>query len=459
MRSINPFGRSRLSLKTSDLTIDQKVWLGMDVLEGKHSGAYWDARYNLPKNTVKNWANKLRDHGVILKQGRPSRLSTKEINILHEYIDNGDYDMPTKSFNDLADDLAHERACNDLKRPLPSSYTLPRTNRRELDKKMNLSNKNAERHTLARAAAESDIRNLVSFAAANHWMTSNCNHKLYINADATQFQFGGCLKQTTKVKAYNGRNANTHPYKVLPSENENLTSFFIKYYAIISLGGYVADAIFIVADESMEKDSIDSYEVSGLGVGADPSNKGYLVFCKDRSLCGAFYEWMICERLVAFIQKIKNLRNIDLSWVTLDGESKQLDPFKSSDVLELLTDNSIEVGKPPGSLTRIWQPCDAWVFFKSIKTCLRHLNSHAANSEFNKKLSNTFIQHEVKVGLKMKPKHKEMAIEGLLDIQASMNKAITPAIIRQSFSETGMYDDSTSTYNLENDREIQSYDR
>ena len=162
---------------------------------------------------------------------------------------------------------------------------------------MNLSNKNAERHTLARAAAESDIRNLVSFAAANHWMISHCNHKLFINADATQFQVGGSLKQTMKVKAYNGR---TRPDKVLPSENENLTSYFIKYYGIISLGGYVADPIFIVADESMSKDTIDVYDISGLGIGADPANKGHLVICKDRSLCVSFYRWMINECLVGF---------------------------------------------------------------------------------------------------------------------------------------------------------------
>ena len=115
--------------------------------------------------------------------------------------------MTTKSFNDLFDDLVHQRALNDLKPPLSTSYTSPKTNRRELHVIMNLSNKNAERHSLARAAAESDIRNLVSFAAAaNHWVISHCNHKLYINADATQFQVGGSLQQTMKVKVYNERN-------------------------------------------------------------------------------------------------------------------------------------------------------------------------------------------------------------------------------------------------------------
>jgi len=109
------------------------------------------------------------------------------------------------------------------------------------------------------------------------------------------------------------------------------------------------------------------------------------------------------------INYFSKLRENELSWVTLDGEFKQLEPFSSS---------NIEEGKPPGSLTRIAQPCDAWVFFKSIKTCLRHLGSHAEKSELNKKLSTFFKQHEPKVGFSMKSKHKEMAIEGFLDIQA-----------------------------------------
>jgi len=58
-----------------------------------------------PNNTAKTWANTMKDHGVILKQGRPHRLSTKEVTILHEFVKNGEYDMSTISFNDLADDM------------------------------------------------------------------------------------------------------------------------------------------------------------------------------------------------------------------------------------------------------------------------------------------------------------------------------------------------------------------
>jgi len=59
--------------------------MATDVLDGKRSGAYWDARHHLPKNTAKNWANTMKDHGVILQQGRQPRLSTR-------FVKNEEYD-------------------------------------------------------------------------------------------------------------------------------------------------------------------------------------------------------------------------------------------------------------------------------------------------------------------------------------------------------------------------------
>jgi hypothetical protein len=451
MRTLNPFLYHRGSLNTSDITNDQKIWFAKDVLAGYHTGAYWDQRYNFPKNTVRNWANIFKVHGTILSQGRPSRLSEKEIEILHNTVNNAEFDLPRKAFDDKADELARKRAIEDTKRPLPDNYSLPKTNRKELDKIMNLSNKNAERHTAARATAESDIRNLVSFAAANHYMISHVNSNLLINSDATQFQVGGELKKKTQVKVYRGRNTHQQPMKTLPSKDENLTAFFIKYYATISCGGYLADPIFIVADENMKTNEIDHYVVSGLGIGPDASNKGYIVFCKDRSLCNTFYDWVLKESILNFIHKIQEANELEddhVTWYTLDRESKQLTPYSSAENIKFLQDNSIEVGKPPGSLTRITQPADAYAFFKSIKTVLRHLNNHAKNSRLHDKLSSIIIQHENKIGSKLKPKHKSMAIQGLLDIQFAINKAVTPAMIIQSFVETGMYNDETESYDL-----------
>ena len=52
----------------------------------------------------------------------------------------------------------------------------------------------------------------------------------------------------------------------------------------------MADSIFIEAAESMTKDTIDVNDISRLSIGIDFANKGYVVFCKERSLFVSFYE-------------------------------------------------------------------------------------------------------------------------------------------------------------------------
>jgi hypothetical protein len=296
-----------------------------------------------------------------------------------------------------------------------------------------------------------DTRNLVSFAAANHYMVSKTPHQLLINSDATQFQVGGLLTKKMAVKIKIGRKSSIDPMKVLPEKNEELSAFFIKYYAIMSAGGYLSDPIFIIADPSMDAGDIDVYDVKGLGIGIDASNKGTLVFCKDRTLCNEYYDWLIEHKILDFVHYIKNqceLEDDDLTWYTLDGESKQLSPFTSERIIKILSDNNIVVGKPPGSSTRITQPCDAYQFFKAIKTALRAKKKNAINPVLEARLTTIFGQHEAKKNTKMKPKHKKMAIQGLLDILMFMNQVINPDIIRLSFAETGMYDLNTQSYDL-----------
>ena len=60
-----------------------------------------------------------------------------------------------------------------------------------------------------------------------------------------------------------------------------------------------------VADDSMQKNVIDVHQVNGLGIGIDPNHIGYLVFCESRGLCHKFYEWMLHEIIVPYVNKIK----------------------------------------------------------------------------------------------------------------------------------------------------------
>jgi len=48
---------------------------------------------------------------------------------------------------------------------------------------------------------------------------------------------------------------------VLPGENDSLTSLFIKYYMVFSAGGSLAPPIFIIADDNMVSEEIDTKEI------------------------------------------------------------------------------------------------------------------------------------------------------------------------------------------------------
>lgn len=201
------------------------------------------------------------------------------------------------------------------------------TTLRRLDDELGFVNKNAEKTTLARAAAVSDIRNLATFIAANHYMVPITNSNLIMNADATQCLTSGEAKRKVKVKVLKGRNTSDDPLKVLPTDKDSLTAFFIKYYMVIGAGGSLAPPIFIVADENMTEGRINVHEVHGLGIGVDPSSLGYVVFCKSRTLCHLFYTWLIESVIVPYVANIKISKNLDqdsVCWFTLDGESKQI---------------------------------------------------------------------------------------------------------------------------------------
>jgi hypothetical protein len=215
---------------------------------------------------------------------------------------------------------------------------------------------------------------MISFAAANHYIVSKVHPTLIINADATQLNVGGNIMNKPKVKyLYRKRTISGQHLKVLKKSKEGLTAMFIKYYLIISAGSFVASPIFIIADENMKDGEIDPYEIPGLGVGNSADSKGYIIFCKKRTLCKCFYDWMNCEVFVLFVKEItksQKLPDNSVSYFTLDGEGTQMATFKTVETQTLFQTNNFVVCKPPGSTTEVTQSADARAIFKSIKARL-----------------------------------------------------------------------------------------
>ena len=232
----------------------------------------------------------------------------------------------------------------------------------------------SEKTTDARAIAVPDIRNAVSFAAMNSYMVQSMhvNPRLILNADASQFKVGNDCKQQVEIKYIETERSKLKgPKKSKPSApDKGITSFFIKYFLLMSAFGDQADPIFVLADESMDENDIDVYEVAGLGVSNAVGGKAWVVFCKTRSCNLKFFTWFNTSVLIPWVFNIKtayHLSNDEITWFQLDGEPVQIECYEFPSVLEALDESAIIVGKPPASTTATTQPCDRANCFKGPK--------------------------------------------------------------------------------------------
>ena len=90
-----------------------------------------------------------------------------------------------------------------------------------------------------------------------------------------------------------------------------------------------------------------------------------------------FYQWLIEDIFVPYINKIKidkNMNQDSISWFTLDGESKKILPMMANDCQDLFNANNIVVTTPPGSTSHVIQPADVGSVFKAIKSTLAKQN-------------------------------------------------------------------------------------
>jgi hypothetical protein len=80
---------------------------------------------------------------------------------------------------------------------------------KRLDTELGLKTANAEKTTMVRAKTISDIRNLATFAAANHFMVPMTSFNLIINGDAAQCRTSGESTAKVQVKVVKSRISNT----------------------------------------------------------------------------------------------------------------------------------------------------------------------------------------------------------------------------------------------------------
>jgi hypothetical protein len=292
-----------------------------------------------------------------------------------------EYQMPVKDFNELLYQKAVESAA---RRGIPRSMVPPisRYTISNYEKIIGAKRKSSESTTWARADAQGDIRNAVSFAVMNSLMVPLTEPDLIINSDATQYTVGGGAKRV-QVIMISRDEAQEGPIKSKPQKSDGgLMAYFKKHYATVSAMGCSATPVFMATDDNMKVDDIDVYAVPGLGNGTDVGCEGLLVFLKTRVPTIPFYIWFIKEVLVPFVTDIRSAAGgcLDgkLAWFQLDGEAEQIAPYQLKEVQTLLKDNNIVVEKPPGGTTSWTQPLDRGNYFKASKTALKNIKDSDA---------------------------------------------------------------------------------
>jgi hypothetical protein len=169
-------------------------------------------------------------------------------------------------------------------------------------------------------------------------------HMLF-NWDATQFRID---LDSNKIVVIEKDEDDDSP---ISRKSSGSLAFAIKLYHFHNANGGVAPAVWVVADDSMDEEDCDFFEVAGLNNVAGNSC-GFLCFTKNRSGNINFYNKFLNTIIVPFVtetREMQDCKNIDGSFcrafIYCDGEQLQIKYFKNDDVLEILKENLIDIGK------------------------------------------------------------------------------------------------------------------
>ena len=97
-----------------------------------------------------------------------------------------------------------------------------------------------------------------------------------------------------------------------------------------------------------------------------------------------FYKWFNNTIMVPFVQLQRTTHEIPdttVAWYQLDGEQTQINVYNTPEMLGVLHNANIVVGKPPGSTSSITQACDREKLFIGPKTSLKRFTDEDVVNE------------------------------------------------------------------------------
>lgn len=447
-----PFGNTKQDLSKHHFSSAEKLWFAQEISKKKNCARKWAKKFNLSANRLYKWANIFK-RGLIPREagGRVPRLTSEDERAYEIAVTNQDYQMDVAAATDMLQDLgkttdSQRRGVTRLQAKKLSKSTIRRVNKR-----LELTTGNAETTPNARVEAESDIRHTVSFAACNHLMVKLVNPNLIVNMGATQFKVGNSGDDLVKVvvRRKNLRSAQGGKIKLKTKSRKGKTgivAYYIKYYLVMSAGGYSSKPVFVIQDENMEADAMDAYEVPGLGISG---HFGWIVFCKKRAGNSKFFEWMnesVVFKLISEIRADCKLPVDSLAFLTLDGENIQIKPYSEKRLIEKLEANRIVVAKSPASATATMQPADVGNCFIAGKTVAKHLDGRDyKDPALEDSIKKVITRHDKDFNAS----HRSLLIDGLQKVRTALTIAITHHNVTESFKKSGTYDSETGSYSLE----------
>ena len=311
---------------------------------------------------------------------------------------------------------------------LPSISTM-RHLREELDIRIN----HGQRSTSARQLAQQDIRNYVSVAAMHKAMSNQDRPELIFNFDATTYG----TNNSDKWVVYPHKRGDNSPVTRIDDSGMQL---FVKSYFYHNAVGDLGPLVLVVADDTMDSDSIETYALPG-GSWRVRDSPGWIVFCKSREGNRMFFEWFLKVVVVPFVNKIRedyhSIYGKDAHvtvYIHCDGEQQQVDVVERSDIQGLLRENRIAIGKLPASCSGTTQASDVCAFFKASKARLANMTPKDwLNVDLQRNIAEIVSKHQFTTSKRVN------LIHGILKVIATSRKTVTDSIIKAGYEAIGLY--------------------
>jgi hypothetical protein len=408
-------------------------------------------RHNMPYSTMKRYVQRYRawqttgvDNIRDSKAGRPSILDTQGIINIRTHLREAQATQTCQ--NSMLTQfhlLTETEACETKKRRGLAGADV-RVSKKTI-KRIKLDNSFVEVQcqfkTHARSFAESDVRNLYSFAIMNEAFVSSVDAAMCFNWDATQY----CINAEGHATIVKCGGDSDKPATAL---SEGGLGFSIKYYHFHNANADVAPAVFIIADDSMGPEDFVYEEVNGLSHTQLVGATGYLIFTKTRNCNAAFYRWYAHHIVAPFVQSCRDsheCKNRDgtpmRAFVVCDGEPSQIQVFQEASVLDLMRDHLIDFGKSPASCSAITQSSDDSDFFKaSKKKLVRIRETDYISQGLNRRLNSIISDRKDADGQgRFTSAKKGLICNALQQVVYSIKHVLTPEIVKTGYKRIGQY--------------------